>query len=68
MRIYFVQCRILLLFSFLVSLGQLYQSEKSLTVQNDIPASIQPAPRRFGAVFPPCALQTTGMLGCKWRH
>lgn len=54
-RIYFVQCRILLLFSFLVSLGQLYQSEKSLTVQNDIPASIQPAPRKFGAVSALCS-------------
>lgn len=66
MGIYFVQRWTLLLFSFLESLGQLYQSEKSLTVQNAIPASVQPAPHGFEAISLPCALQTTGLLGCKW--
>lgn len=64
----FVLRLILLLFSFSSEPRVAVSIGKSLTVQNAIPASVYPAPHGFEAISLPCALQTTGLLGCKWRH
>lgn len=50
MGIYFVLCWFLLLFSFLAEPRAAVSIRKSLTAQNAIPTSVQPAPHRFESI------------------